>query len=171
VRVPYALNLLVYESYPIHTPAAFLGEAFGTAVLAFVIFSLTHPGNDTMKNNVYIPPFIGLCVAGLISVIAPISQAGFNPARDFGPRIVAWLFGYKRSAFSEWWLYVVAPLVGAPVGAFVADKVLYSNEAEPDIAALTATPAEVSPDENAVAKASDFGSIGLTETHEEKEEK
>ncbi len=34
---------------------------------------------------------------------------------------------------------MVAPLVGAPVGAFIADRVLYSNEAEPHIAALTAT--------------------------------
>lgn len=118
-----------------------------------------------MKNNVYIPPFIGLCVAGLISVIAPISQAGFNPARDFGPRIVAYLIGYKRAAFSEWWVYVVGPFVGAPVGAFLADKILYADEAEPDIAALTATPAH-EPEEDYAATHSHDQS-GLTEPNEE----
>ncbi len=70
---------------------------------------------------------IGMCVAGLISVIAPINQAGFNPARDFGPRIVAWLAGWKSVAFLKWWVYVVGPLLGAPVGAFVADKILFAK--------------------------------------------
>ncbi len=78
-----------------------------------------------MKNSVYVPPYIGLCVAGLMAIIIPISEAGFNPARDFGPRIVAYLFGYKEAAFSKWWLYVLGPLVGAPVGALLADKILY----------------------------------------------
>jgi hypothetical protein len=47
------------------------------------------------------------------------------------------LFGYKRSAFSELWVCVVAPVLGAPVEAIVVD--LYANEAEPAIAALTVT--------------------------------
>jgi glycerol uptake facilitator-like aquaporin len=95
--------------------------------LAFVIFSLTHPKNDASKNNVYIPPLIGATVGGLIAVIAPLTQAGFNPARDFGPRIIAWLAGWKAIAFQGWWVYVIAPIVGAPIGAFVADKLLYGD--------------------------------------------
>ena len=55
---------------------AFLAEAFGTAILAFVVFSLTNPNSDAQKNNVYIPPLIGMTVGGLISVIAPLTQAG-----------------------------------------------------------------------------------------------
>jgi glycerol uptake facilitator-like aquaporin len=27
-----------------------------------------------------------------------------------------------------WWVYVAAPLVGAPVGAWIADKILYPNK-------------------------------------------
>lgn len=79
------------------------------------------------EKSFFVPPLIGLCVAGLISVVAPISQAGFNPARDVGPRIVAWLAGWKQIAFSKCWVYVVGPLVGAPVGAFLADKVLFAK--------------------------------------------
>lgn len=109
-------------SDPITTATAFFAEAFGTAVLAFVIFSLTNKNNDCAKNKVFIPPLIGVTVGALIGVIAPLTQAGFNPARDFGPRIIAWLAGWKGVAFTKWWLYVLAPLVGAPIGAILAEK-------------------------------------------------
>jgi len=106
---------------------AFLAEVVGTAILGFVIFALTNAKNTVMKSG-FVPPIIGLTVGSLISVMAPLTQAGFNPARDFGPRIVAYLAGWKTVAFQGWWVYVVAPIVGAATGAFVADKVLYAEE-------------------------------------------
>lgn len=118
-----------YISNNISFLTAFFAEAFGTGVLAFVIFSLTNPKNKvTHPNEVLVPPLIGATVGALITVIAPLTQAGFNPARDFGPRIVAWIAGWKNVAFTKWWLYVLAPLVGAPIGAALADKVLYSDD-------------------------------------------
>ncbi len=41
---------------------------------------------------------IGLTVAMLISVLAPLTQAGLNPARDFGPRLVALWAGWDSVA-------------------------------------------------------------------------
>jgi hypothetical protein len=102
---------------------------FGTAVLAGVIFALTHPGNDTVKHNVYIPPFIGITVGALICGIAPLTQAGFNPARDFGPRIVAYLAGWKEAAF--WWVYIVKPYwQGAPPRCCSAARSTYCGQEE-----------------------------------------
>lgn len=118
---------LVLHSDPVTTATAFFAEAFGTAVLAFVVFSLTNPRNDCQKNKIFIPPLIGATVGALIAVIAPLTQAGFNPARDFGPRIVAWMAGWKGVAFTKWWVYVLAPLVGAPIGAILAEK-LHAEE-------------------------------------------
>jgi len=110
-------------------PAAFTAEAYGTAVLAFVIFALTNPKNETTARYPFlVPPLIGATVGALISVIAPLTQAGFNPARDFGPRIVALLCGWKSIAMQGWWVYVVAPVIGAVLGGFVAEKVLYSSD-------------------------------------------
>jgi glycerol uptake facilitator protein len=126
-----------YYAAPVTTATAFFAEAFGTAVLAGVIFALTHPGNDTVKHNVYIPPFIGLTVGGLICVIAPLTQAGLNPARDFGPRIVAYLAGWKQVAFLNCWVYIVAPIVGAPLGAMLVDKVLYCGQEKGDTVATS----------------------------------
>ena len=54
-----------------------------------------------------------------------------NPARDFAPRIVAYFAGWTGVAFRGAWLYAVAPLVGAPVGAWVADSLLFSDHNDP----------------------------------------
>lgn len=108
---------------------AFFAEALGTAILAFVVFALTNPRNDaTSENPVLVPAIIGSTVGALISFLAPLTQAGFNPARDFGPRIAAYVAGWKGVAMKGWWLYVLAPMVGAPIGAMVADKILYKDE-------------------------------------------
>lgn len=109
------------------TSTAFFAEAIGTAILSFVIFSLTNPKNDIMKDK-FVPPLIGITVGALIAVLAPLTQAGFNPARDFGPRIVAFLAGWKTVAFQGCWIYIVAPIVGALAGALLADKVLYPSD-------------------------------------------
>lgn len=101
--------------------AAF-AEGLGTAVLAFVVFSLTDRRNASAPESGGVPLRIGLTVAALISVIAPLTQAGFNPARDFGPRLFAWLAGWGDVAIPGprgGWLsvYILSPIVGALVGA------------------------------------------------------
>jgi glycerol uptake facilitator protein len=80
-----------------------------------------------MKSG-FVPPLVGLTVGGLFAVFAPQTQAGFNPARDFGPRIVAWLAGWKSIAFTGAWVYIVAPILGASVGATLADRILYKPD-------------------------------------------
>jgi glycerol uptake facilitator-like aquaporin len=65
-----------YFVAPVTLVQAFAGEAIGTAILAFCVFCLTHPRNDTTLNKVYIPPLIGAIVGALICAIAPLTQAG-----------------------------------------------------------------------------------------------
>lgn len=95
-------------------------EALGTAVLVFVIFALTDPANTAAPRPGLAPFFIGFTVAALISLFAPITQAGWNPARDFGPRLVAYALGWGAIAIpgpeSGFWVYIVGPLVGGPAG-------------------------------------------------------
>lgn len=100
---------------------AFIAEAVGTAMLAFMV------GAVTSERNMARPPagmtaiVIGLTVAAIISVIAPLTQAALNPARDLGPRIVAYFLGWGDVAIPgprNGWLivYVAAPCAGALVG-------------------------------------------------------
>ena len=53
---------------------------------------------------------IGATLGMLVMVIAPLTGAGFNPARSFGPSLVAGEFG-GADAFLL--VYVLAPVVGA----------------------------------------------------------
>ena len=110
--------------------AAFV-EGFGTAILAFVIFSLTDRRNAGLSTKNMTPLLIGFTVAALISLFAPLTQAGWNPARDFGPRIVAFFAGWGSIAIpgphpslGGFWVYIVGPMIGAPVGAAVHELLI-----------------------------------------------
>ena len=102
---------------------AFFAEFLGTAILAFVVFAATDSRNPGAPVSSNAPGFIGLTVSVLISVIAPLTQACFNPARDFGPRLFASMAGWGSIALPglndlNWlWVYIVAPTAGAIVGA------------------------------------------------------
>ena len=102
---------------------AALVEGFGTAVLVLVIFALTSSRNAGKPGANLTPFFIGFTVAVLISLFAPLTQAGWNPARDFGPRLVACALGWGRVAIpgpdGGFWAYVVGPLIGGPLGGLV----------------------------------------------------
>jgi glycerol uptake facilitator protein len=111
------LNALVSE------PTAFVAEFLGTLVLAMVVFAVTDERNSGAPPVGLAPVFIGLTVSALISVIAPLTQACFNPARDFGPRLFAFIAGWRSVALPGMratgflTVYVVAPILGAITGS------------------------------------------------------
>jgi len=114
-------------------------EAWGTFILAFVIFGITNEANKCLQCSVGRPgvPFmIGSTVAVLLALYAPITQAGWNPARDFGPRIVAAMAGWGEVAIpgprNGFWVYIVGPCIGAPLGAALAELVLWGPVAKRD---------------------------------------
>jgi hypothetical protein len=43
---------------------------------------------------------------------------------------VAYAAGWTEVAFHQSWLYIVAPLVGAPIGGWVADALLFADDEE-----------------------------------------
>lgn len=110
------LNELVPEG------AAFLAEVLGTMILALVVFALTDERNSAAPLGRMAPVFIGLTVAALIAVIAPLTQACFNPARDFGPRLFAAMAGWGAIALPGprgmgfLTVYILAPILGAFAG-------------------------------------------------------
>lgn len=102
---------------------AFLVEAFGTALLVLVVFVVSHPRSSVP--GPIAAPGIGLTVAVLICVFAPLTQAEWNPARDLGPRLVALLAGYGSIAIpapqTGFWVYLAGPLLGGLVGGGIAE--------------------------------------------------
>jgi glycerol uptake facilitator protein len=103
--------------------AAFLAEAIGTALLMLVIFAVTDERNRARPRELGALT-IGLTITLLISLLAPLTQAGFNPARDLAPRLWSALAGWRSAPFAAnglGWLtvYVFGPLLGAQVGGIL----------------------------------------------------
>lgn len=127
---PYALDTHRELNAMVSEPAAFLAEFLGTLVLAMVVFAVTDDHNRGAPGSALAPVVIGLTVSALISVIAPLTQACFNPARDFGARLFAFFAGWgpvalpgpRGSGFLT--VYILAPTFGAVVGAGIYSLIL-----------------------------------------------
>ncbi|NOQ70759.1 MAG: aquaporin [Crocinitomix sp.] len=96
-------------------------EALGTFLLVGAIFWLVQLKN---LNKNLIPPLIGLTVTLIICLVAPYTQAGLNPARDFGPRVWAYLSGWENAAFpatnlSFLTVYILSPFFGGAVAFYL----------------------------------------------------
>jgi glycerol uptake facilitator protein len=103
-------------------PLAMAAEALGTFLLVLMIFALTEGCNVGRPDDALAPVFIGLTVTSIICLIAPLTQAGLNPARDLGPRLVAWCAGWGSAAFPDrvggfFHVYVLSPVCGAVAAA------------------------------------------------------
>ena len=110
-------------------PLAMLAEGFGTMMLALFIFGLTEDCNVGKPSSDLQPLFIGLTVSSIIFFVAPLTQAGLNPARDFGPRLVAFVMGWGNAALSDavggwFWVYILAPILGGAVAALLFKYIL-----------------------------------------------
>lgn len=110
-------------------PLAMLAEGFGTMMLVLFIFGLTEDCNVGKPSSDLQPLFIGLAVASIIFFVAPLTQACLNPARDFGPRLVAYLTGWGHAALPDaiggwFWVYILAPILGGTVAALLFKFIL-----------------------------------------------
>lgn len=117
------------EFYPnISTPVAFGAEVVGTFLLVFLIFSLTEGCNVGRPDDALAPLFIGMAVMIIICVIAPLTQAALNPARDLAPRAFSYLAGWKGAAFPDGNLgllvYALGPLVGGIIAGLLFTKII-----------------------------------------------
>ena len=108
----------------------FFIEAIGTFLLVTIILLLTEDCNVGRPSSDIAPIFIGLTVTAIICILSPLAQAGINPARDFGPRLVAYFAGWKeiaipgpRDGFLT--VYIMGPLMGGTVSALIFGIILH----------------------------------------------
>lgn len=110
---------------------AFFYEFIGTFLLMLIILLATRVRNIP---NAIQPLLIGLGLAILITWIAPITQAGFNPARDFGPRIMAYFLGWGNNAVAQnWGVSFLVYIIGPILGAVLASKIWTLRQSKRDV--------------------------------------
>ena len=106
---------------------ALLVEMVATIILLIVIFACTEPkpqssGVQPFRN----PLIVGFCVMTLNYLFGPLTQAGLNPARDLGPRLVAFLGGYGAIAIpgpqDGFVVYLVGPFLASILGGFLFER-------------------------------------------------
>ena len=88
-------------------------EAIGTFFLVWVIVGVAVNPRATKE---WAALAIGAALGMAVMVLAPLTGAGFNPARSFGPALVGDNFG---GAGDFLLVYVVAPVLGALIAGFL----------------------------------------------------
>ena len=105
------------NGYDDHSPgkysmaAAFVIEAVLTALFLIVILGSTHKNAPAG----FAPIAIGLCLTLIHLISIPVTNTSVNPARSTSQAI----FAEGGWALGQLWLFWVAPIVGAVVGAVV----------------------------------------------------
>ena len=119
------------NGYAAHSPggyslaAGLLAEIILTTIFIIVILGST----DERAPHGFAPIAIGLSLAGIHLMGIPITNVSVNPARSTGPAVI--VGGW---ALTQLWMFWVAPIAGATVGALV-----YSWMARPQVAEQAAT--------------------------------
>ena len=108
---------------------AVAAEAIGTAILVFTVFGSAVDGRAPAG---FAGIIIGFIVYGIIILVGPITGAALNPARQVGPLLVEGVIGYTKFAdhLSQLFVYLVGPVVGGLVGAFLYEYVGHHRTAE-----------------------------------------
>lgn len=121
---------------PVSDLGALRDQIIGTAILVFVIFAITDLRNSSPLSNLA-PLLVGLLVVAIGMAWGTNAGYAINPARDFGPRLAAFLTGYSGTFRDQYhnlyfWVPIVGPLIGAVVGGalyrFVVSRYLPTAE-------------------------------------------
>jgi aquaporin Z len=119
------LGTPAYDANAMGMGLAILIEALLTFLLVFAIF-----GTAVDPRAPKIGGFgIGLAVAADILFGGPLTGAAMNPARTFGPGLVAAMSGSLPVFWSQQAVYWIGPILGAVAGALIYDGVIMPRPA------------------------------------------
>ncbi len=123
-----------------------IDQIVGTAFLLMFVVAITDNRNLIPGSNMT-PLIVGFAVAAIGMSYGANAGYAINPARDFGPRLLAFFAGWGKVAlpgtdhtapfaFSNYfWIPIVGPLVGGVIGVLIYDwfigDVLHARLAKP----------------------------------------
>ena len=109
-----------------------IDQIVGTMFLLMFVVALIDSRNSAVGSNLA-PLAIGFAVAAIGMSYGANAGYAINPARDLGPRLLAWIAGWGKVAmpgtlhitglsFSDYfWVPIVGPLIGGVLGVVIYD--------------------------------------------------
>jgi glycerol uptake facilitator protein len=122
---PIAVKSGVLSEADVSTVGAFVLEAMGTMLFVLLMRVLTEESRYDRRSHVQAAFAQACCLSVLMIALNPVIQVSLNPARDLGPRIVAYIAGWSTAAIpgpgTGIWAYQTGPFVGAGVATLLYD--------------------------------------------------
>jgi MIP family channel proteins len=119
----------IFATYPqpfLSLFGGFVDQVVGTAFLLLVIMAIGDTRNNQTGNLA--PIVIGFLVMVIGMSFGLNAGYAINPARDLGPRLFTAVAGWGTEVFSAgnywFWVPIVGPLIGGPLGAVVYDALI-----------------------------------------------
>jgi glycerol uptake facilitator protein len=106
----------------------FIDQVVGTAFLLAFVFAVVDEFNTPVRANLA-PIAIGAVVVAVGLSFGANAGYAINPARDFGPRLLAWIAGWGKVAMpgdygnisGYFWIPIIGPFLGGLIGAYAYD--------------------------------------------------
>ncbi len=106
----------------------FIDQIVGTGILVALIAALLDTRNSAPESKLA-PYLIGLVVVAIGLSYGTNAGYAINPARDLGPRLLTYAFGWGHLAFPGagtyfshyWWIPIAGPLAGGALGILAYD--------------------------------------------------
>ncbi len=105
-----------------------IDQIVGTFFLVLFIWAVSDEFNSPVQAGLA-PLVVGFIVLAVGISFGANAGYAINPARDFGPRMFAWIAGWGKVAFpgdykyisTYFWIPIVGPLVGGALASIVYD--------------------------------------------------
>jgi glycerol uptake facilitator len=106
----------------------FIDQVVGTAFLLAFVFAIVDEFKQPPRANLA-PLAIGAVVVAIGLSFGANAGYAINPARDLGPRLLAWVAGWGKVAMpgdygnisGYFWIPIIGPFIGGLIGAYAYD--------------------------------------------------
>jgi glycerol uptake facilitator protein len=113
-----------FPAYPQLPYAGLLDQVIGTALLMLMVMALIDERNQPPGANLT-PLLISAVVTAIGISFGGLHGDAINPARDFGPRLLTVVAGFRNNGLTDgtliFWVPIVGPILGAIIGAATYD--------------------------------------------------
>ena len=105
--------------------SGFFAEVIATALLMFCILSIVEHFNTAT----FLTPFaVSALIVAIGMSLGAMHGYAMNPARDFSPRLLISIIGFKNNGLTDgsliWLTPIIGPIIGAIIGTFIYDLTL-----------------------------------------------